>query len=221
MASSPPYPITVWIIEDAKDYRETISYVLDNTSGIQCTQQFPDCEAALGLLENRLDWEPPHVILLDINLPGMSGLEGIGQLKNHMPDANIVMLTIREEANTIYDALRAGASGYLRKEASLDQIVTAVREAAQGGTLMPADVASKVLSFFRQPEMETNTDYGLTVREKEVLHEMAEGYLQKEIADHLNLSPYTINSHVQHIYEKLHVHSNVEAVAKALKERLI
>jgi DNA-binding NarL/FixJ family response regulator len=129
------------------------------------------------------------------------------------------MLTIRDDAETIYAALRAGASGYLIKNDQVDQIVAAIREAAQGGTLMPAPVARKVLGFFQQQE--SKPDYGLTEREMEVLQEMTEGYVQKEIADRLFISPSTVNTHIQHIYEKLHVHSGIEAVAKALRERLV
>ncbi len=211
--------IAVWIVEDETKYRETICTVLEHTEGLQCAEAFPDCEAALDWLKIAPVEQVPDIILLDINLPGLSGIEGIGRMKALVPQTHIVMLTILDAADTIYDAFRAGASGYLLKNTPLRGIVAAVREASQGGMLMPPDVAGKVLDFFTKPG--PKVDYGLTRREKEVLQEMAEGYTQKEIAARLFVAANTINTHIQHIYEKLHVHSNVEAVAKAFRERLI
>ena len=210
---------SVWIIEDDERYQQALRFVLENTSSLQCPQTFFSCEGALAYLNIAEGEKLPDVILLDINLPGLSGIEGIGLLKARLPDTTIVMLTILDDAEIIYEALCAGASGYLLKNAPLDQIIAAVRAAAQGGTLMPADVAEKVLSFFTQTG--AKQDYGLTEREKEVLGEMGEGYSQKEIAAHLFVSPHTVNTHIQHIYEKLHVHSGIEAVSKAIRERLI
>ena len=211
--------ISAWIVEDETKYRETICTVLEHTAGLRCAEAFPDCEAALDWLKIAPADQAPDVILLDINLPGLSGIEGIGRMKALVPQTHIIMLTILDAAETIYDAFRAGASGYLLKNTPLDGITAAVREAAQGGMLMPADVADKVQHFFKQ--MGPKIDYSLSKRGKEVLREMAEGYTQKEIATRLFVAPNTINTHVQHIYEKLHVHSNVGAVAKALRERLI
>ena len=219
MSSEPATPITVWVVEDDTHYRESLHSVLGQTAGLQCTWAFMDCESTLAHAKVCQPPDSPDVILLDINLPGLSGIEGIGQLKAYLPRARIVMLTILDTADTIYDALRAGASGYLLKNASLCQIIDAIRTAHQGGTLMPAEVASKVLGFFTAAG--AKIDYGLTEREKEVLSEMGAGYSQKEIAARLFVSPSTVNTHIQHIYEKLHVHSGIEAVAKAIRERLI
>lgn len=224
IAHMPNSNITVWIVEDDGEFRKTLTFLLDNTSGMACGHVFGSCEEALDLLDEfsgrARPWDLPDVLLLDINLPGLSGLEGIGRLKTLLPGTGIVMLTIRDDADTIYEAFRAGASGYLLKNAGVDQIISAVREAHQGGTLMPAPVARKVLAFFQQQGAAV-PDYGLTDREKDVLREMTEGRAQKEIADRLYVSPSTVNSHIQHIYEKLHVHSGIEAVAKALRERLV
>lgn len=215
--------ITVWIIEDDSAYLQTLAYLVDHTSGMTCGAVFDSCEAVLERMEahegRARAWDLPDVLLLDVNLPGVNGIEGIGQIKAHLPEVRVVMLTIRDDADTIYAAFRAGASGYLVKNAQVDQIIAAIREASQGGTLMPAPVARKVLGFFQQQE--SKPDYGLTDRELEVLQEMTEGYVQKEIADRLFISPSTVNTHIQHIYEKLHVHSGIEAVAKALRERLL
>jgi DNA-binding NarL/FixJ family response regulator len=159
------------------------------------------------------------VLLLDVNLPGMSGLDGLGALKARLPAARVVMLTIRDDAETIYAALGAGASGYLLKNADPDQLAAAVEAARNGGMLMPGPVARKVLAAFEGPT--PTPDYGLTDRERDVLREMVQGHTQKEIAERLFVSPSTVNTHVQHIYEKLHVHSGSAAVAKAVRERLV
>ncbi len=220
--STPPAEINVWVIEDDLDYRRTIAFLLGHTTGIRCGQDFGSCEEALALLADYhghpTPWARPDVLLLDINLPGASGLAALHALKEALPLTRVVMLTIRDEAETIYAALRRGASGYLLKDASVDQIVAAVREAYHGGTLMPAAVAQKVLRYFHE---DTQPDYGLTAREQEVLEEMVKGYTQKEIAQRLFVSRHTVNTHIQHIYEKLHVRSGIEAVSKALRERLV
>lgn len=215
---SPTRPVSVWIIEDNQQYGSTLCQLLSNTSGIHCKQLFESCEQAITYLEKDADEAAPDVILLDINLPGINGIDGIGAIKTILPTSRIVMLTIMDNAEAIYGAFRAGASGYLLKNTKYDRIIDAVREAYLGGTLMPAEVAGKVLGFFQEKK---KTDYKLTRREKEILGKMADGHSQRAIADALFLSPYTVNTHVQHIYEKLHVHSSVQAVAKAFRERLL
>jgi len=215
--------ITVWVIEDDSEFRETLAFLLDNTSGMKCGGAHGDVETALDWVDSyqrrSRPWPRPDVLLLDINLPGLSGIEGLGHIKAKLPDTRIVMLTIRDDANTIVSAFQKGASGYLLKNAGVDRIIAAVREARSGGMLMPAPVARQVLDIFRQQA--PDQDYGLTDREKEVLNEMVSGRTQKEIAERLFVSPNTINTHVQHIYDKLHVHSGTEAVAKAVRERLV
>jgi len=215
--------ITVWVIEDDSSFRQTLTFLLDNTTGMHCGGAHDDIETALEWIDSyqrrARTWPRPDVLLLDINLPGLSGIEGLGIIKSKLPNTRIVMLTIRDDANTIVSAFREGASGYLLKNAGVDRIIAAVREAHSGGMLMPAPVARQVLDIFRQQAPQE--DYGLTDREKEVLNEMVSGRTQKEIADCLFVSPYTVNTHVQHIYEKLHVHSGTEAVAKAVREQLV
>ncbi|MEM8557062.1 MAG: response regulator transcription factor [Bacteroidota bacterium] len=211
-------PIRVWLVEDEEDYRETLRLLLDHTDGLEATQAFGSVEAALAWLDVGAR-TAPEVMLLDVNLPGMDGIEGVGALKTRLPATRIVMLTIRDDADTIYNALGAGASGYLVKNANVDQIIAGVKQAYEGGMLMPAPVARKVAAFFQ--DRRTPADYGLTEREREVLSEMVQGYSQKEIATRLFVSRHTVNTHVQHIYEKLHVHSGIAAVAKAVRERLV
>ena len=162
---------------------------------------------------------PPDVVLMDYNLPGMNGVEGLKHLKQHLPTVSIIMLTIEDDEDLIYEALRAGASGYLTKNSSLDKMISAVKESSQGGTLMPSGVARKVLSFFTDQAV-PKEDYGLTPREKEILQLMGEGLAHKQIAHKLFLSYHTVDSHVRNVYRKLHVRSGIEAVAKAYKERL-
>lgn len=217
------HTITIWVIEDEPGYRTTLKDLLDNVSGMNCAFAFEDCESVLDMLstyEGRArPWNQPDVLMLDINLPGLNGIEGIGALKTHLTGTRIVMLTINDDAETIYAAFQAGASGYLFKNSSVDQIIDAIRQAALGGLLMPAPVADKVLRFFQQAP--SGEDPGLTEREKEVLREMAKGYSQKEIATRLFISPHTVNAHVRNIYEKIHVRCAAEAVAVAIRKKWI
>lgn len=207
---------TVWLIEDNDRYRHTLQFAIDQQSDLACPVTFGAVEDALEA-DVQADGEP-DVLLLDVNLPGMTGIEGLGQLKAKLPMTRIVMLTINDDTQTLFDALRAGASGYLLKNAPMEQIFDAIREAQAGGTLMPAPVAEQVLRYFQQAPAQ---DYGLTDREKEVLRAMTAGKTQKQIAAALFVSPNTVNNHIQRIYEKLHVHSGIEAVAKAIRERLV
>ena len=211
--------ISLWLVEDDSRYRETLTYLLDHTSDLRCDRVFYAFEEVQALVEGDVAWQAPDVVLMDIGLPGINGIEGLARLKPSLPEVPIVMLTISDDAEMIYQALRAGASGYLLKDTPLDQTMAAIREAYHGGTLMPAPVAHKVLGFFSKDL--SQTDYGLTDREIEVLRLMTEGYSQKQIADVLCLSRHTVDNHIRHIYRKLHVHSGIEAVSKAIRERLI
>jgi DNA-binding NarL/FixJ family response regulator len=211
--------IRVWLVEDDLEYRNSIVYLLTHASDVECTGSFASFEEIIELIDGESGWEPPNVVLMDIGLPGTSGIEGIRLLKEKIGAIPIIMLTIRGEANFIFDAFSAGASGYLLKTTPVDRILDAIREASRGGTLMPAPVASKVLSFFARSQ--PPTDYNLTSREMHVLARMAEGHSHKQIADLLNISVHTVENHLRRIYEKLHVNSGIQAVAKALKERIV
>ena len=211
----------VWLVEDDRDYRGAVAEWLG--AHVRAVEAYDSVEAAVARLEALRGRAPaggwPEVVLLDVNLPGVTGIEGLGALKSRLPGAVVVMLTIRDDAETVYAALGAGASGYLLKSASPDELLAAVAEARSGGMLMQRQVARLVLSAFedRQPA----PDYGLTNRETEVLAEMVAGHTQPQIAERLFVSLSTVNSHVQSVYAKLHVHNGSAAVAKAVRERLV
>ena len=222
----------VWIVEDDAGYREAVAELL--AEHVHAVETYGSVEAALaradafsarasGVRANGASGAPeagwPEVVFLDVNLPGLSGIEGLAEIKSRLSAAAIVMLTIRDDAETIYAALGAGASGYLLKSASPDELLGALREARAGGMLMQRQVARLVLAAFEAPA--PAPDYGLTPRETEVLREMVEGHTQPQIAERLFVSLSTVNSHVQRIYEKLHVHNGSAAVAKAVRERLV
>lgn len=218
--------LSIWLVEDDRAYRDVLVPLLDGTSGLQCTQVFFAYEEVQQLLVDEATWAAPDVVLMDIGLPGLDGIEGVTHLKTRLPQVPILMLTINDSPEVIFHALRAGASGYLLKDTPLERIVAAVREAHRGGTLMPARVAGKVLDFFKQSSplrsLEDPADgQQLTKREKEVLQLMSEGYAHKQIAGQLFISPHTVDNHIRNIYQKLHVGSGIQAVAVALKKGLI
>ena len=213
-------PTRVWVVEDEPEFRDTMALLLESTSGMCCAGRFSGGEAALSELERVGVGDGPEVVLMDVNMPGLGGIASTERLKALLPEVPIVMLTIRDDAETIFEAFRAGASGYLLKDSPIDTITAAIREALGGGMLMPAPVARKVQAFFSE-RGPAPADYGLSRREVEVLGEMVEGLSQKEIAGRLFISTSTVNVHVQHIYEKLHVNSSNAAVAKAVRERLV
>lgn len=212
--------IDVWIVEDHSDFRHTIAYVLDSEPNMSCSKAFNDYESVMELIANKEGWTAPGVVLMDHGLPGMNGIEGIRHFKQRLPIVPIIMLTIQDDDELIYEALRAGASGYLTKNSSLNKIIEAIQVGFNGGTLMPPGVARKVLKYFTD-QGTPQADYGLTAREKEILNLMGQGKAHKKIAHDLFLSYHTVDSHVRNIYRKLHVSSGIEAVAKAYRERLI
>ena len=211
--------LAVWIVEDTRSYREGLVYIINHTLGLHCSEIFFDyeeVEAKVGCMDR---WEAPDVVLMDYKLPGRSGLEGISLLKEQFPEVSIIMLTVVNEEEVICEAFRAGASGYIVKGASSHEIVAAIWQVYKGGMLMPPLVAHRVMRYFT--EAPPRTDYGLTLREKEVLQLMCQGGSYEEIAQALFISKHTVNMHVRHIYRKLHVHSGIEAVAIAYREGIL
>jgi len=216
MTPLPPKAIHIWLIEDNDSFRGALLRLINQQARMQCDQNFSSCEAALAALTKET---PPDVILLDVGLPGMSGLDGIKRLREAAPLVRIIMLTMFDDHDKVFKSICAGASGYLLKTTPKDKITEAIREVLDGGAPMNAQVARMVLEKFATLAG-PGGDYGLTDREREVLELMVNGLIKKEIADKLSLSYHTIDTHLRSIYQKLHVHTRAGAVAKAVRERL-
>jgi DNA-binding NarL/FixJ family response regulator len=204
--------IGVAIVEDDVPAREILAGWIRNAEGFRCVGEFDDAETALA----KLPHEKPSVVLFDINLPGMNGIECVRKLKPRLPDTQFVMVTVYEDANHIFNALSAGASGYLLKQTRRNELIDALKDVHAGGSPMSSQIARKVVqNFYRN---ETQNAGGETVelsgREREVLELLARGYLYKEIAEMLKISVQTVNTYIRRIYEKLHVRSRAQAVAK-------
>jgi DNA-binding NarL/FixJ family response regulator len=213
-----PETISVWLVEDHDDFRKMVAWQINQIEKLHCPRHFRTCEELLSALES----EPrPQVILCDIGLPGMDGITGIRKIKTVSPNTHVIVLTVYDDHEKVFDALCAGASGYLLKDSSEEHLGNAIQEVMQGGAPMNPRIARLVLEMFtRQHLAVRKTDYGLTPREKEVLELMVKGLIKKEIADKLGVSYYTVNNQLRSIYEKLHVHTRGGAVAKAYEERL-
>jgi DNA-binding NarL/FixJ family response regulator len=201
--------IAVYIVEDLDPIREAYEMLLRWTPGFECVGVAPSAEAALESLPGT----DPDVVLLDIGLPGMTGLEALGPLHERWPKAEFLVLTVFDDPDRVFEALKAGASGYLVKTAPPMEVLEAIRELHAGGAPMSASVARKVVAAFRAPAPPTED---LTRREREVLDHLVRGETVKQIAEALFVSASTVAFHVRQIYEKLHVHTRAEAVARAL-----
>jgi DNA-binding NarL/FixJ family response regulator len=208
---------SIWIIEDHTAFRRTLVRVLNAEDGLQCSRDFDSCEKALAALHRE---DAPDLILLDVGLPGMSGLEGIRLIKERSPNALVVILTVFEDDDKVFSAICNGAAGYLLKTSSVTEITQAVRDALAGGSPMTSRIARRVLDMFSKLAPK-QSDYGLSDREKEILQLMTTGLIKKEIADGLSLSVHTVDTYLRRIYEKLAVNTRTGAVAKALKEGLV
>jgi len=210
-------PISVAIIEDHREFRDYLTALISGSEGFECIGSFRSVEDALPKVKAKV----PDVILLDIGLPGMSGIEGIRLFKAHYPEILLLTLTVHDDDERIFDALCAGASGYLLKKTQPGQLIDSVKEAAQGGAPMSPEVARRVIRLFREVRPPDRADYNLSPHEVRILKLLVEGHNYKTAAAKLSVAPTTINFHLQNIYQKLQVHSKTEAVAKALRNRLI
>jgi DNA-binding NarL/FixJ family response regulator len=202
-------PIAVSIIEDDPQARKIFADWISRAPGFRLAGEWGDAERALEALPAK----KPDVVLMDINLPGMSGVEAVKRLKPLLPNTQFVMLTVYEDANHIYNALSAGATGYLLKQTPRAELLGAVEDVHGGGSPMTSNIARKVVQSFKQTAPLSGTEE-LSHREQEVLELLARGFLYKEIAEHLNISVPTVNTYVRRMYEKLHVRSRAQAVAK-------
>ena len=204
---------TVSIVEDNDQLRATLGRVIDRAPGFQCVGQHPSAEAALEGLPN----EKPDVVLMDINLPAMNGVECVRRLKQTLPRTQVIMLTVYEDTENIFNALTAGASGYLLKRTPSAELLEGIRQVLQGGSPMTAHIARKVVQSFQKAAGAHQPTEDLSPREREVLDCLSQGFLYKEIAEKLGISYETVHTYIRRIYEKLQVRTRTEAVAKFLK----
>lgn len=207
-------PIAVAIVEDDPRIRESLTVLLRGVDGFRCVGSHGSAEEALRALPA----EKPDVVLMDINLPNMSGIDCVAQLKARLPDVQILMLTVYDDSDMIFRALTEGASGYIIKRTAADKLLEAIREAHTGGSPMSPHIARKVVQYFHQRGPAKHETEDLTDREREVLEHLAKGYLYKEIADALDIGVETVRRHLSNIYSKLHVHTRTEAVLKHLQD---
>lgn len=205
-------PITIAIVEDNAGICEELEQILADDPDCTCVCVCRNLQTALAEIPARA----PDVIVMDINLPDGSGIEATAKLKQLLPRTQILIFTIYEESEEIIRALEAGASGYLLKDTAPEELLRGIREIKHGGVPMTGEVARKVIQSFRKHPAAQKTE-SLTSREEEILQLLSQGYISKEIADHLSISMETVKSHLKHIYGKLHVRTRTEAVIKYLR----
>ena len=208
--------ISIALIEDHPEYREVISLALEDEAGMQLTHQFGSSERAISMLQDQTT-PPPDLVLLDLNLPGMSGLDTIVWLKNHSPETKIIILSQSNQEADVVQAIERGASGYLLKSSSVEQIVESIRSVAEGGASLDPKIANFILKTMRAHPPQKDAPRALSQRELEILILLASGLLKKEIADKLGISINTVAKHNVHIYEKLRVHNAAGAIDQAYK----
>jgi DNA-binding NarL/FixJ family response regulator len=203
-------PITVSIVEDLNEVREALQRLINQSENFCLVEDFNNAEQA----EKNIPLHPPDIVIMDINLPGMSGIECINRIKEKCPDTQFMMFTIYEDDEKVFEALKAGAHGYLLKKTPKEKLLEALEELHNGGSPMTTNIARKVIEAFEkknQPSEELNT---LTNKEKQILDLLAKGFLYKEIAIQLHSTRNTVKQHIHHIYEKLHVQNRTEAINK-------
>jgi DNA-binding NarL/FixJ family response regulator len=207
-------PIQVAIVEDDEEIRANLSHRIAGSALFRLLRCYPDAESALVDLPKCR----PEVVLMDINLPGMDGVECVRHLKVKMPQVHVIMLTVYEDGNRLFKSLMAGASGYLLKRSSPAKLLAAIQEVSEGGAPMTPEIARRVVQHFSQlPEAPPELPR-LTPRERDILDQLSKGFRYKEIVDNLGISVGTLNSYISKVYEKLHVHSRTEAVVKYLNK---
>ncbi len=204
----------VGIVEDNKKIRDLIQRYLDMQDELKCPVAVDTVEEMLEYLDEH---QKPDVILMDIQLPGMSGIKGIGIIKEKYPEIEIIMLTVYHDSHKIFDSLCAGASGYLLKHTSLPEIKESILKLLDGGAPMSPQIARKVINHFQESEPKKNPDSNLTDREHDIVNGLVDGLSYKMIADRYDISIDTVRAHIRNIYKKLHVNSKAEVIAKSLK----
>lgn len=207
-------PIRVAIVEDQAGVAASLTKLINRVAGMQVTATYPDGETALAQIPR----QPPDIVLMDIGLPGMSGIQCVKQLKALLPALPVVILTVYDEGEYLFDSLKAGASGYLLKRTTGDKLVEAISEARAGGMPLTRQMANKVANYFQQMGATASEMATLSRRERETIALLAEGFRYKEIADKLGIGIETVREYVRNTYRKLHVSSRTEAVVKYLKK---
>ena len=211
-------PIKVTIFEDSKHLRESLYYLISGTEGFMCTGAFPDGNDLAFQLKRTL----PDVVLMDIEMPGMNGIDAVKLIKQNFPSVQVLMQTIFHDDDNIFNAICAGASGYILKTTSPAGYMEAIKDVYNGGSPMTGSIARRVLELFQKNITPANTNnYQLTPKEKEILQQLVKGKSFKMIADTLGSTYETVRTHMKNIYVKLHVNSNTEAVSKALQEKIV
>jgi DNA-binding NarL/FixJ family response regulator len=206
-------PISVSIVEDNDKLRGTLARMLNRADGFRCVSDYANAEDAL----KDLPQAKPDVVLMDINLPGMNGVECVRQLKQLLPQTQVMMLTVYEDTDNIFNALAAGASGYMLKRTSSKELLEAIQEVHRGGSPMTMHIARKVVQSFQKTAATAQPAENLSEREQQVLDLLSQGLMYKEIADKLQISYETVHTYIRRIYEKLQVRTRTEAVAKFLR----
>ncbi len=206
--------ISVSIVEDDSQVRESMARLIDSSAGCRCVSRHASGEDALAEIPK----VKPDVILMDINLTGINGVECVQHLKPLLPGTQIIMLTVYQNTEHIFNALAAGATGYMLKQTKPDELVRAIRDVRDGGSPMSSHIARKIVQSFQQRGQRTDEKQSLSPREAQVIELLAQGYLYKEVADAMGVSYATIHTHIRHIYEKLQVRSRTEAVVKHLNQ---
>ncbi|HZQ48566.1 MAG TPA: response regulator transcription factor [Verrucomicrobiae bacterium] len=205
--------IKVAIVEDDEGIRASLAALIRRAPTLNLAGDYANAEAALKEIPRR----PPNVVLMDINLPGMNGVECVRQLKTSLPAVQFLMLTVYEDSDSLFNSFKAGASGYLLKRTASARLLEAIRDVHAGGSPMTPQLARRVVQFFSRPVESAANVSELTPGEREFLDQLANGYAYKEIADRMSISIDTVRSYVRTVYEKLHVHSRTEAVVKYLR----
>jgi DNA-binding NarL/FixJ family response regulator len=212
------HEIKIALCEDNESFRESLRQFIDDTPDYKVIISLPSAETILDAIEK----QEPDVVLMDIDMPGINGIKATGMIKNQFPHINVLILTVYEDDEKIFNAILAGATGYLLKKTPPSRILESIAEVQEGGASMSASIVKKVISYFnhKQTGSETN-EYTLSQRELEILKCLVNGDSYKMIADHCDISIGTVRSHINNIYKKLHINSKSEAVAKAIKEKLV
>jgi len=204
--------IKVAVVDDDGEIRQLLTVIIDGSPGYSCRQSYNDCESAVEGIQN----DPPDVVLMDINLPGKSGIEGVALLKEKLSETDFIMLTVKDDDESVFDSVCAGATGYLLKDTPPAILLESIKEVHHGGSPMSTAIARRIVSSFKK-----KSDSPLTERETEILQKICDGNNHRDIAEALFISSDTVRAHIKSIYRKLHVHSRAEVVKKAIKDHLI